>query len=124
MRPYWKWLPVIIWAGLMLWGTTAPQSALPIQDVEVVPRISLFHVASYGVLAFLIAWALSTAVRHRHLFAFAAAVAFGTLGEWLQTFSPDRHAELADWGASTVGALIGAVAYQIVTHFTRGPTIQ
>lgn len=107
-----RWLLPAIWAALIFWGTSVPQSALPVRDVDVVPKVSFFHIAAYAGLALLIAVAL------RHLrpwrtaaLAFVIAIAFGTVDEWHQRFVMDRHAELADWSANVVGALIGALVY-------------
>jgi VanZ family protein len=73
------------------------------------PLQKLMHIASYGVLAVSLAWALArvghAAVRGAAVFVIASG--FGALMEWLQLFVPGRFASLYDIGLDAVGALIG-----------------
>lgn len=105
------WFAVAVWTVL-----TIALSTLPVQAVQpsVPDADKLGHAAVYGVLAFLCARAW-----HRHgstdsaAFerAFAMAVAFGALMEWVQGHV-GREPSLQDWIADGVGALIGLACWK------------
>jgi VanZ family protein len=84
----------------------------------------LDHLVAYSVLSLLVA--LGWSGRFAPGVIVGAAVGFGGLLELLQTFSPGRQADWADFAVNSLGALIGlAVAIlvrRMLTAFVRTPT--
>lgn len=71
----------------------------------------LVHFSLYAVLGALVARALAAPRARRGLvLAAAQLMLFGALDEWHQQFVPGRSAELADWVADLLGALVGLLA--------------
>jgi len=104
-----RWLPPLLWAGVILFATSVPPSLVP-------RRLSSYdkvvHFSMYGVLAMLLArYVLGGAVAVRAAIVTVACVtAFGAADEWHQKFIPGRSTEFADWVADSAGALFGAAA--------------
>jgi len=110
-----RWVPPVLWAGVIVALSSWPQppefGAPPGTDKVV-------HGWMYAVLAFLSVraawssrtrwtpWVLALAV-------LAGAVLFAAADEWHQRFIPTRSAELFDWLADAVGALVGVAAYRL-----------
>jgi VanZ family protein len=104
-----RWLLPVLWAGVMVTGTSLPSSAVPGQ---LSAYDKLLHFTIYAIFAFLLSRQISeTASRWwAALLAIGIAVLFGVVDEWHQGFIPGRSMELADWQADSLGALVGAVA--------------
>ena len=104
-----RWLPPLLWAGVILSGTSLPQGAVPIQTSGVDKYL---HFSIYTVLGFLLTWQLLEKNKAwvAVLVAVVVSIAFGAADEWHQQFIPGRYPELADWQADSLGALTGAVA--------------
>jgi VanZ family protein len=73
------------------------------------------HILGFATLAFLSHWAWPGRTTH----ALAALLAYGCLIEVLQSFTPDRSAELADVVADGVGLAIGAVIATAVAALAK-----
>jgi VanZ family protein len=84
----------------------------------------LDHLAAYSVLSLLVT--LGWSGRFVPGVIVGAAVCFGGLLELLQTFSPGRQADWADFGINSLGALTGvAIAtliHRMLTAFARTST--
>jgi VanZ family protein len=103
-----RWLPPLIWAGVILVATSLPGSLIP-------PALSPFdkvvHFTMYGVFGALLAREASFVMGtwRAALIGVLLASAFGAADEWHQRFIPNRSTELADWQADSLGALVGAL---------------
>jgi VanZ family protein len=102
------WLPPLIWAGVIVFATSIPASAVP-------RKLGSFdkfvHFGMYAVLAGLVTFALRDrkAMLRVLLVAALAVAAFGAVDEWHQQFIPGRRTEMADWVADAAGGLVGVV---------------
>ena len=82
----------------------------------------LFHFGAFAVLAYLIAWyqgQLGAITRASYLVIFAVVAIYGAFDEWSQTLVQGRSAELLDWIADIVGALVGLIAYAAYDKWFR-----
>ena len=108
-----RWLPPLIWAGVILLGTSLPQDVVPVQTSNI---DKFLHFTIYTVFAFLLTRQISVdTTRGRAVFgAVLLAAAFAAADEWHQRFIPGRFPEFADWLADVAGAILGAVVYALV----------
>jgi VanZ family protein len=108
-----RWLPPLVWAGVILLGTSLPQDVVPVQTSNI---DKFLHFTIYTVFAFLLTRQISEdTTRGRAVVgAVLIAAAFAAADEWHQRFIPGRFPELADWVADVAGALLGAVVYAFV----------
>ena len=104
-----RWLPPLLWAGVILFGTSLPAEAVPVQTSKI---DKVLHFSIYTVFSYLLTRQFSYSMTRWKAAAFAVlfAVVFGALDEWHQSFIPGRSTELADWRADSLGALVGAIA--------------
>ena len=104
-----RWLPPLVWAGVILVGTSLPGSMVP---KRVFGYDKAIHFTIYAILAVLLAKQISevTGRWRAAALALAIAAAFGAADEWHQGFIPGRSTELADWRADSIGAALGALA--------------
>ena len=104
-----RWLPPLVWAGVILLGTSLPSEAVPIQTSRI---DKILHFTIYSVLAFLLTRQLVAGFRlwQAVILAVAFSMAFGAFDEWHQMLIPGRSTEFADWVADSLGAVIGALA--------------
>jgi VanZ family protein len=103
-----RWLPPLLWAGVILFGTSLPQDVVPVQtsQFDKIAHFSIYTVFSYLLTRQL----LDITTRWRSAaIAVAIAVVFGALDEWHQRFIPGRSTEFADWLADSAGAVVGAL---------------
>ena len=108
-----RWLPPLIWAGVILLGTSLPQDAVPVQTSNI---DKFLHFTIYTVFAFLLTRQISedTTRGRAVLGAVLIAAAFAAADEWHQRFIPGRFPEFADWLADVAGAILGAVVYALI----------
>jgi VanZ family protein len=108
-----RWLPPLIWAGVILLGTSLPQDVVPVQTSNI---DKFLHFTIYTVFAFLLTRQISDdTTRGRAVFgAVLIAAAFAAADEWHQRFIPGRFPEFADWLADVCGAILGATVYAVV----------
>ena len=104
-----RWLPPLLWAGVILFGTSLPQEAVPIQTSKI---DKILHFSIYTVFSYLLTRQISeiTTRWRAALIAVVFAMVFGALDEWHQRFIPGRSTEFADWQADSLGAVVGALA--------------
>ena len=105
------WLPVALWAAVILWFSSQPADDLP--DVGFQVPDKLVHAAIYALLGALVARALRRRGLAVALAAVAAIAAFGLFDEWTQSFSPGRTPDLRDALADTLGAAAGYLGYAL-----------
>jgi len=111
-------LPALGYAALIFYLSSQP-SPLPSLTGRVADK--LLHLVEYAAFAAVASWGLS------HLMAVAAAgrwaavigSLYGATDEFHQWFVPHRSAEVADWVADTIGALLGALAAWLVLRRWR-----
>ena len=111
-----RWLPPLIWAGVILFATSLPKGLVP---KAVDPLDKLLHAVIYAVFAVLLAREMGafTGRWRAAVTAIAIAIAFGAVDEWHQRFIPGRSTELADWHADSAGAGIGALLWTLYSRF-------
>ena len=114
-----RWLPPLLWAGVILTGTSVPSSALPDQ---VSSFDKALHFTIYAIFAALLGRQMSEVVSRWRaaLLAIAIAMAFAAMDEWHQQFIPGRSTEFADWQADSLGAAIGALTSAALRRGPRG----
>ena len=113
-----RWLPPLLWAGVMLLITSIPGYAIPRQ---LTPYDKVAHFTLYGLFAVLLTrdMAQVTGLWRATLLAIATAVAFGAVDEWHQRFIPLRRSDLADLRADAVGAAGGAFLFALYLRDRR-----
>jgi len=129
------WLPVVIWMGMIFWGSTDALSAARTsrflgpflrwlvpgirpeteQAVRAVIRKG-GHVSEYAVLAVLLARAMrigrETGSRRRWIVgAWAAATVYAMTDEFHQSFHASRQGSWIDVGIDSVGATLGVLLF-------------
>lgn len=106
-----RWLPPLLWAGVIVLATSTPSSYLPDQVSTMNDKAA--HFTMYGILAWLLARHASEVAGKWAAVVLAVVVAsgFGAVDEWHQQYIPGRSTELADWQADSLGAAVGAIAY-------------
>lgn len=113
-----RWIPPLLWAALILGATSFPNPDLPAPG-----RTDLLaHCGMYGVLGLLVARAVASARTVALIAVVAACSAFGALDEWHQLYIPGRYGSVDDWGADTLGAALGVVAYAAAARRRRERT--
>ena len=110
-----RWLPSLLWAGVILFVTSVPGSAVPHQ---LAPYDKVVHFSIYGLFALFLNRDFSQVTsRWRAAFiAIALAVGFGAADEWHQAFIPGRSADPADWRADSIGAAGGAILFALYSR--------
>lgn len=103
-----RWLPPLIWAGVILLGTSLPQEVVPVQTSGI---DKVLHFAIYTVFAFLLArqLAFDHSLARAAILTLVIVAAFAAADEWHQRFIPGRFPELADWIADCLGAALGSL---------------
>ena len=103
-----RWWPPILWAAVILIGTSWPRLQLP----PVEGGDKLLHGLVYTVLGVLTTRAARmTTTRGYVLAAVIGGIAiFGALDELHQAWIPGRYPSMADWWADALGATVGSVA--------------
>ena len=116
-----RWLPPLLWAGVILFGTSLPQDAIPVQTSKI---DKVLHFSIYTVFSYLLTRQISYTTNRWRAAAIAVliAMAFGALDEWHQRFIPGRSTEFADWRADSLGAVLGAVACAAIARRRLSPT--
>jgi VanZ family protein len=100
-----RWLPVVLWAGLIFGLSSIPSLGTGLGAWDVILR-KLAHVAEYAVLGALLQRALA-----REPLAFVLGSAYAVTDELHQAFVPGRQASPLDWLIDTVGVAVGVLLY-------------
>lgn len=106
-----RWLLVFVYAAIIFYLSSRTGGQLP--RWPIMAHDKLLHSIEYAGFAFLIANAIEGRFgRRRIAFAIVAAVAFGALDEFHQTFVPGRSGnDLGDLSADLAGAALGTLAF-------------
>ena len=99
-----RWLPVVLWAGLIFGLSSIPSLSTGLGTWDLVLR-KCAHATEYAVLGFLLLRAIG-----RELPAVLAGVAYAITDEVHQTFVPGRHGAVYDVAIDAVGVLVGVYA--------------
>jgi len=121
------WAPPIVWAGLILVGTSLPRAPGP--DVVGFDKVS--HLIAYGVLGVLLMHSLlrcqCQALPKAAAFTLGAGAVFAALDELHQSWIPGRHTDIRDFAADCVGLLLAiAATWMFVgrrTHTTNAGSV-
>ena len=101
MRLLSRWLPVLVWAGVIFALSSIPSLSSGLGSWDLVLR-KLAHATEYAILAVLLWRALG-----RELLAFALAVLYAVTDEVHQTFVAGRHGSPRDVVIDAIGAALG-----------------
>lgn len=99
--------PALLYVAVLFWFGLIPLKSLPGPDFELADKV--WHLAAFGGLTALSSRALRHYRRPPVPAAGIAALCASTLGgllEIFQSFTRYRSAELADWAADSLGALL------------------
>lgn len=107
-----RWLPVTLWAALVFTLTSIPNPSLP----AITGGDKAVHAIMYGVLAVLAlyAWPPERRPFGARLVVLVVVAALGAADEWHQHYVPGRSADVRDWVADTLGALVALALTWIV----------
>lgn len=110
-----RWLPPVIWAGVIFAFSAQPGSAIPGRYAE------LAHLAAYAILGGLLVAALLPERETGWAVAVAVLIAslYGVTDEFHQAFVPLRTPDVMDWALDTIGALLGALAVAALARRRR-----
>lgn len=105
-----RWLPAVLWAGIILVGTSWPSISAGRDDV-IIGLDKAMHFGVYGMLTVLVVRALEPPIPVRYaLLVLLSVAAFGAADEWHQGFIIGRSSSIYDWIADTLGTLTGLLA--------------
>jgi VanZ family protein len=110
-------LPAIAYAALIFYLSSQPN---PLPTLTSRYSDKLLHLVEYGAFAMVATWGLSHLVRLPRAARWAALLGslYGLSDEFHQRFVPHRSAELGDWIADTLGAVLGALlAWLVLRRF-------
>src|SRR5215210_836933 len=96
-----RWLPVVVWAGVIFAFSSVPSLSSGLGAWDLVLR-KCAHMTEYAILAGLSLRATRSATQ-----AFAFAVVYAASDEVHQVFVRGRHGSPLDVGIDAAGALIG-----------------
>lgn len=114
--------PVVLLAALL--AAVAFESTLPATiNNDVLPHLDkIIHFLVFGLVAWLLASAMAA---HHRLFESGFLVVFislvlvallGVADEWIQSFTPSRHAEVGDVLADIAGGFVFLLVYLRMKH--------
>ena len=119
-HPATRWLPALVWAGLIAWLSHQP--TLPAPSVPGIDKV--FHAGEYGVLAFLSARALFPILRRyqygmRWGYVVLGCLLYATSDEMHQAFIPGRSCDPYDMIADVFGAGLAALVACMLSRRLR-----
>lgn len=103
------------WAALLFGLSSLPAGSTPTSPFSFPGDDKVVHAALYAVLGALLRVALG-----RTGPAIALAAAYGVTDEVHQAFVPGRDADVFDWIADVVGAVVGALSAARAWRSSRG----
>lgn len=114
-----RWLILTSWSlSLIYMAAIFALSALPDLSLPYTFEGDDFflHMVEYGILGFLLSWALvnSGVVRKLVLYGFLVGLLYGMTDEVHQYFVPGRRASLLDLTADGLGSLLGSYSFRIL----------
>jgi VanZ family protein len=112
-----RWLPVVLYCGLITGLSSIPSSNLPGPDFVVydLPYADkIVHVCLYGLFGFFLRRATGSSG-----ISLAMGAAYGAFDENYQRLTPGRTCDIDDWCADVTGTLLGALIYSVYERFVR-----
>lgn len=109
--PWLRWLPAVFYAGLIFVASSTPQ---PIPIIPIPHADKGIHFLEFAILSLLLCWALEPSGRPLKRSVFLAIIIsslYGASDEFHQTFTPTRTAEVTDWLADSLGAIVMGVLW-------------
>ena len=118
-RKFFRWLPALLWAGVIFWLSSLSHPPTP--GPEFLYKDKIAHWMLYCVLGWLVALALRRAhnlsLPKTCALAILVASAYGASDEFHQRFVPHRSCDVLDWTADTLGgSAAAAVFYAYESH--------
>jgi VanZ family protein len=123
MRTALAFLPAALYAGV-IFALSAQANPLAFLPPELLLQDKLLHLVEYAALGALLVPGLRLAgsmPRGALLGAVALASLYGATDELHQSFVPGRTADVLDWAADTLGAVLGSSAATAATLALRRP---
>ena len=108
-----RWLPVLLWAGLIFGLSSIPALGTGLGVWDLVLR-KCAHATEYAVLGFLLLRAIG-----RELPALLAGIAYAITDEVHQTFVHARHGAVYDVAIDALGVLAGVYAARSLRELHR-----
>jgi VanZ family protein len=117
------WLPPFALMALIFVLSDQPDLSSGLGVFDLVAR-KIVHVATYGLLCFLLWRPLRTRVGPQRaiLLAFAIAAAYAATDEFHQTFVEGRHGTPVDWLIDSAGAAVVALRLRALELARRAPS--
>jgi len=123
-RQLWRWLPLLIWMGLIFWLSSQTRSEVPSFGVWDLLVKKGAHFLGYGLLALLAYFAMagerSGSVEKRpFLIALLITILYAMSDEWHQRFVPTRNGTAVDvlidslGGIAALAVLWGWLTYRL-----------
>jgi VanZ family protein len=109
-----RWLPVLVWAGVIFALSSIPSLNSGLGTWDFVLR-KCAHMTEYAILAVLLVRATGS-----YAWAFALAVAYAATDEVHQLFVRGRHGSALDVAVDAVGAVIGLAVVSRLRPWTTG----
>jgi VanZ family protein len=106
-----RWIPVALWAGVILTGTSIPTIPGP---PAAAGMDKLVHLTMYGVLGVLALRAAWDGTPRTAIVTLAAIAVFAAADEWHQRLIPTRSADVGDWIADVAGATLGIGSFAVL----------
>ena len=116
-RRLFAWMPVILWAPIILFFSVLPARKIPLITVQHLDKA--FHFFEFAILAFLMMRSFYRDIEHplreKHvLFTLISGSAYGIVLELLQHFVPGRDAAAGDVVANIAGIIFGILLGKII----------
>jgi VanZ family protein len=111
-----RWAAALAWMGLIFFLSAQPDLPRPDSDWLDLLISGGAHFGLYGVLAFLLCWALGGGARGMAL-AFGLALLYGLSDEFHQSFVPGRVPDVMDLLWDGLGAAAGLLAWSLLRRF-------
>ncbi len=123
VSPRGRYALTVCWALVILGGSLAEGGggALPpAGPLGVVGADKWVHAAEYGLLAWLLAWAVRPGTRRAVVRTFVAVVGYGVVVELLQVPLATRSGDPVDAVANAVGVTLGLLLWRAVVGLATG----
>lgn len=112
-----RWAVVLAWMALIFFLSAQPELPHPESHWLDLLMSGGAHFGVYGVLAFLLCWALGGGPRGMAL-AFGLALLYGVSDEFHQAFVPGRVPDVLDLVSDGLGAAAGLAAWGMLRRIT------
>lgn len=113
MAKLYKWLPALVWAGIIFYLSSIPGLSSGMSVFYDVFARKIAHAGVFSVLCLLIFWALRSghgmSFKKALLLSFVLTVLYAFSDEAHQYFVPERQARLFDVGVDSLGAIFSGL---------------